>query len=262
MKRAFIFNKNRIFAPVRVGQLDGYAYIDTGTRVSSILQSYAYPYQPVTPRTFEGGFATATVAQVRLNEVYFLGEAFGDLVVDVQPDSVGGLGALPFRVVMALGCDVLLRKPLFLNFMSHEMTYLNDNGAVTDAIVYLETDFSLDLPLFEIMLGCHRLKAVFDTGTAMCLLNRSQFASLHEEACVDEMVKVVDNTGAEYLLSTYKCRSLCLSGWSLGKCQFVLSDLSPLEAKVGLPVDFVFGVNAIKRRCWVMKSQRGFIEIR
>ena len=250
MKRAFIFDKNRIFAPVRVGPVDGYAFVDTGIRLSRILQTYAHPYPP------------AAASQVSLDKIQFLGETFENLLVDVQPDSTGGLGALPFPVMMALGQDVLLRKPLLLNFMSHEMSFLYDNGPNTNAIVQIQTDFSLDLPIFEISLGCHRLKAVFDTGSPLCILARRHFERVQEEACEGEMEKVLDSTGTEYLLSTYKCRSLCLAGWSLGKCQFVVGDLSPLEAQIGCPVDFLFGLNAIKRRCWVIKSQPGFIEIR
>lgn len=261
MNETFIINENRLFVPLYVGQTSGYAHIDTGAKHSSILQAYSEQFPNTGSRKRLGAFGTASISQVCLDEILFLGQTFHNMSADVQQDSIGGLDTLPFTVIMSLGCDVLLQKPLYLNFERSEIGFLEDSVSETKALVRLDADFSLGLPMFKVSLGDYTLDTGFDTGAALCVLNQRLLSNLQGDLIEDEPLEVDDVTGAKHTIPTYRCNRLTIGEHSLGECQFLVIDVSAIEQEAGRRIDFVFGVNAMMERSWVVNSQRAFIEM-
>lgn len=260
MSETFTVNENRLFAPVHIGQIDGYGYIDTGASCSSILQSYSENFPKIGMRDIRGALATTSVAQVHLSEITFLGETFHDIVVDVQPDSQGGLNTLPFRVIMALGCDVLLQRALYLNFDQSEIDYLESDRS-TRGLVRSEADFSLGLPIFKVSLGNHTFDALFDTGGGLSVLNQVLLTKLEKEMIEDEPIEVEDATSAKHQIPTFKSQGLAIGDHLLGECRFLVLDLSAFEQESGRRIDCVFGINAMMSRSWIVDSLRQRIEM-
>lgn len=261
MNETLIIDENRLFAPVQVGPTRGFAHIDTGARQSSILQTYTGNFANVGSREFQGAFGTGAAAQVHLDEIRFLGRTFRDRTADVQPDAVGGLNSLPFAVTMALGCDVLLQQPLYLNFAQREIGFLDDEAPQTKALARLDADFSLGLPLFEVSLGSDVLHAGFDTGAALCVLNQRLLGKLQDALTADQPLSVDDATGATHLIPTYTCSALSMGAYALGACRCLVIDISAIEQKAGRSIDFVFGLNAMMGHSWVVNEQQGFIDL-
>jgi hypothetical protein len=201
------------------------------------------------------------IPQVRIDEIQFLGQIFRDVPADVQPDPVGGLDSLPFEVTMALGCDVLLHKPLHVNFDTQEIGFLVDDAQQPQAYVRLDADFALGLPVFELSLGHHTLAAGFDTGAALCILNHGLLDSLREELREGEPLEVDDVTGARYTIPTYTSDRLAMGEHPLGACQLLLIDMSAIEQKAGRRLDFVFGVNAMLGHSWVVNRPQGCVDM-
>ena len=252
MGETFIINENRLFAPVRVGQIAGYAYVDTGARYSAILQSYAKELPQTGSREFRGALGKAVAAQVHLDEFSFLGTTYRDVTVDVRPDSTGGLDALPFQVIMAFGCDVLLQKLLHLDFMKSEIGFLEDSRSELEAGVRIEADFSFGQPFFKMALGAQSLDALFDTGAALSVLNQRLLAELKTEIAEDEPLEAEDPTGAKLMIPTFRCRGLHIGDVAFDECQVFVFDLSTVEREANVRVDFVFGINAMMGKGWVL----------
>lgn len=260
MSKTFTVNENRLFAPIHIGQIDGYGYLDTGARYSSILQSYSEHSPKIGVRDVRGALAATSVDQVHIDEIAFLGETFHDIVVDVQPDSQGGLDTLPFRVIMALGCDVLLQKALYLNFDQSEIDYLESDRA-TKGLVSSEADFGLGLPIFKVSIGNHTFDALFDTGGGLSVLNQILLTKLEKEMTEDEPIEVEDATGVKHQIPTFRSKGLAIGDHLLGECRFLVLDLSVFEQESGRRIDCVFGINAMMNRSWIVDSLRQRIEM-
>ncbi len=260
MSETLIIDENKLFAPVRIAQTDGYAHIDTGARCSSVLQSYSKQFPEIEEREIRGALAAATVTRVSLDEITFLGGTFPNLTADVQPDSQGGLDTLPFPVTMALGCDVLLQKPLYLNFEQGKIAHLQSN-LPTKSHTQLEADFSLGVPIFKVSLGKHMFNALFDTGGGLSVLDQRLLAKFEKELTEDEPVAVEDATGAKHKIPTFKCSSLRIGDQLLEERQFLILDLGAIEQESGRRVDCVFGLNTMVEKSWIIDSARQQIEI-
>ena len=74
MNETFIINENRLFAPVGLRQISGYAHLDTIARHSSILQSHSAQLPNVGSREIRGALGVTSAPQVCLDEIHFLGE--------------------------------------------------------------------------------------------------------------------------------------------------------------------------------------------
>ncbi len=257
MNETFILDDHRLFAPLQIGASNGYAHIDTGARHSSILYSHAGPFPGAGSRKIHGALGTTTVFQVHLDAFQFLGQTFHDVIVDVQPDAVGGLDSLPFSVMMALGCDVLLQKPLALDFTTNEIGF----GTKTTPRIRLDADFALDLPLFSVSLGSHTLQALFDTGAGMSVINQQHVGAFQEALIKAEPLEVEDATGAKHTIPTFKCRGLAVGEQMLDDIQVLALDVSVFEQLAGRDLDFVFGTNAMLGQRWVVHPQESFIAI-
>ena len=261
MSETLVINEDRLFAPVSLRQIDGYAHIDTGARHSGILQAHSAQFPSVGSREICGALGTTSVLQVCLDEIHFLGESFQGVVVDAQPDTQGDLDTLSFQVTLALGCDVLLQKPLYLNFVESEISYRVNNMLDTTEHLRLETNFSLGIPVFQISFRNHVLDAVFDTGGGLSLLNQRLLGVFQAGLIEDEPIEVEDATGAKHIVPTFRCSNLAIGDYPLEDFQFLLIDLTAVEQEKHLQIDFVFGLNAMKGKRWLVNRQESFIEL-
>lgn len=261
MGETLVINNDRLFAPVGLRQISGYAHIDTGARHSSILQAHSARFPPIGTREVHGALRTISVPQICVDEIHFLDESFRDVVVDVQPDSQGDLDTLPFEVTMALGCDMLLQKPLYLDFVEGEIAFLGNNMLNTMENVRLETNFNLGIPILPVSFHNHVLDAVFDTGGGLSLLNQRLLGMLQTGLTEDEPIEVEDATGAKHTIPTFRCKDLVIGECLLEEFQFLVIDLSAIEQAKHLQIDFVFGLNAMKGKRWIVNRQESFIEL-
>ncbi len=259
MAEKFTLHDLRLFAPIRIGALTGYAHLDTGARHSSVRQSYAGPFEKVGTREMRVAFGAATVSRVRIDELAFLGQFFRDIEVDALPDQFGGFDALPFKVLAALGSDMLLRYPLRLDFLTGTIAFADAERLAPRVAV--KADYSFGAPLFQMALGEQPLTAAFDIGAAMSVLNATALSRLQDRVTAAEPLEAEDPTGAKMMLPTYVGNSLKIGEYPLGECRFLVIDMRALEQVAGLRADFVLGVSAMQGRTWALDRERSVIEI-
>lgn len=261
MTETFLLHESRLFAPVRLGQSAGYAHLDTGARHSSILQSYSARFETIGSREMHTAFGSASVPQVRLDEVLFLGKAFPAVPADVMPDQAGGFAALPFKVMLALGSDVLLRDRLYLDFPRRKLRFVDVHPAQVAVQARLAADFRLGPPRFQMALGGQALQAVFDTGAALSVFNQRSLDRFRAEIVEDQPVEAEDPTGAKLTIPTFKCGELTIGDYAFAELQFLAIDMSRIEQEAGLHVDFVLGVNGMLAKRWMLDPQGAAIEM-
>lgn len=261
MREGFILHDDRMFTPVRVGAEIGYAYLNSGARYSSVRGALAGFYPQVGRPRMHGMSGTAEAFQVRLDSFNFLGEIFHERVVGVLPETGGSFEQLPFPVLLALGCDVLLQRGIILDFLRQEVSFLSRETLPLPATERLAVDFSAGVPVFELHMAGKPLKALFDTGSGISMLNQQLAGDWGEILLKTGPLEIEDPAGARQQLRTYRSRELKIGKTRMRNCQFILTDFSAFAPRENLQVDFIFGVSGMPGRRWVIDVENGVLEM-
>lgn len=251
----FIVDNFRMFAPVRVGQILGYAQVDTGANPSFMCQSFSKGLHRIGIGKIKGALRIAAVERCRLPIVTFLGHNFANVLVNIQPDGAGDFQSLPFQVVMTVGVDILYQKPLYLDFGGKQLGFLEMASPrwITDQVVDLR--FGSGLAFFTLDLGPHHLSALFDTGAGYSVLNVRCFDRLRAELIELQPEETSDPTGAKTVIPVYKHSYLAINDYPIGEGQFLVIDLTEVENAIGVEVDFIFGFNTMRNYNWIVDKQ-------
>lgn len=249
----FVINEHRLFAPVCLGLHTGYAHLDTGARFSAVLKRFAAGMARRKKQEPPAGGTGSENEQVLVPDVSFLGRDFHDLVLEVHPDEAVGVDSLPFSVMLTLGCDLLLRHLLVLDFVNQEISLRSAAAGGT----HLGVNTRGGLPLFQVMLGRQPLNAIFDTGAGLCVLDRRWLGKLASYVAEGPKLEIEDITGERLAVPTYLCGELHAGEAFIPSCQTLALDLSSAETLLGVPVDFVFGLNAMHDRRWLLERSDG-----
>ncbi len=112
---SFFIYRLQMFAPIRIGEYTGYAFVDTGASQLTLLSAYATTYPKRGTVQSRGALGGMTLEQCLVPSIHFLGEAFenvstyvqGDLFIDYPPERT---------VLIRLGQDILTKRALHLDF--------------------------------------------------------------------------------------------------------------------------------------------------
>lgn len=253
----YIVHGYRMFVPVRVGNLSGYAQVDTGASCSMIRNSLASGFPTVTGGQFRGALGTAEAKRCRLPVVSLLGEDFSDLVVHIQPDSASDFGSVPFEVILTAGVDILYHRPLHLDCARQMIGFLDPGSSRWDeGSQATPLSFASGFAFFKLELGAHRLNALFDAGAGYSVLHARLLGLLRDQLIEQEPEEATDPTGGKAIAPVYKHPCLAIDGQPIGEGRFLVIDLEPVERVLGTGLDFVFGFNVITGHNWVVDRPR------
>jgi len=249
----FITCEFQVFAPLRIGQVAGYAFLDTGATSSRIYRSFANDLPKLGASQLKGALGTTQVEQCKLERVGFLGHDFLDVVAKVQPDEAGGFQALPFPVVMTIGADILFQKVLYLECAAGRVGFLESVPPELETRARaMDLRFENRHAFFNVNLGVHELNAAFDLGAGYCVLNARCLEALQADLIEQQPEETSDSTGARSLIPVYRHASLEINGQCLGGIRFLVMDLTPVEKALDIVVDFIFGFNAMVNHNWIV----------
>lgn len=249
----YIVDNFRMFAPVRIGAISGYAQVDTGVNPSFIRQSFSKGFRRVGTGKIKGAVGMAAVEQCKLDVVSFLGHDFPEVVVSIQPDDAGEFQSLPFQVVMTAGVDILYYKLLCLDFTEERIGFLDIIPLEWKACSQvIDLRFKSGLAFFKINLGTCRLNALFDIGAGLSVLNTRCLDMLRVDLTEQEPEETFDPTGAKALIPVYKHSSLEIDGCSVGEIRFLVIDLTSAEKVIGEEIDLILGFDTMLSHNWVV----------
>lgn len=249
----FLTYEFQVFAPVRIGQIAGYAFLDTGATLSRICQSFSDDLVKTGTAQLQGALGTTQVQQCTLGRVSFLGHDFLDVVARVQPNEEAGFQDLPFPVVMTVGADIVYQRVLYLECAAGRVGFLESVPPELEKRGQeIDLRFEKKFAFFDVNLGAHTLHAAFDTGAGCCVLNARCLETLQPELIQQQPEETSDSTGAKAQIPVYKHPALDVSGQSLGGIRFLLMDLTSVEEALDVEVDLIFGFNAMVNQNWIV----------
>jgi hypothetical protein len=249
----FITYEFQVFAPIRVGLLEGYAFLDTGASSSRIYQSFSDNLSRDGETQLQGALGTSQVQQCKLERVNFLGHDFLDMAVRIQPDEVGGFQSLPFPVVMTVGADILYQKVFHFECAAGRVGFLESvSPELESQSKVIDLHFEKRFAFFKVNMGRHVLNAAFDAGAGYCVLNARCLDALRADLVEQSPEETSDSTGAKSLIPVYKHPALEINGYCLGETRFLVMDLTAVEEALDMAVDFIFGFNAMSNHNWIV----------
>jgi hypothetical protein len=249
----FIQYEFQVFAPVRIGQIAGYAFLDTGAASSRIYQSYTSNLSKSGAAHIQGVLGTSPVEQCKLDRVTLLGQDFLDVVAKVQPDQAGGFQALPFPVVMTAGADILFRRILYLECAAGRVGFLESVPPEWEKRAQmLDLRFEKGYAFFNVSLGSHGLNEALDLSAGYSVLNARCLEPLQADLIEQQPEETSDSTGAKAWIPVFKHPALEVNGYALGGIRFLLMDLTAVEEALNVAVDFIFGFNAMVSHNWIV----------
>jgi hypothetical protein len=254
----FIVFEFSVLVPVTMGQNQGYALVDTGGSGSLIFQPFSEGFPKAGTRKTQSLLTTEQADRCRVDRISAFGENFSDIVATVVPRAIGDLGTLPFPVIGTLGIDTLYQKPLYLQFASGKIGFLETVPPELEKHSWLiDLGFQMGFPFFTVGLGSLRLRATLDTGAGYSVLNARWLDALRPELMEVQPEETSDGTGTKAWIPVYKDRGLQIDGYSLGETRFLVADLSDLEKRLGGEIDFILGFNAMMSQDWIVDKPGG-----
>ena len=249
----FLTYEFQVFMPICVGQMAGYAFLDTGASASRIYQSFSNNLLRNGTTKLQGALGTSQVEQCKLDRVTFLGHEFLDVAARVQPDEAGGFQSLPFPVIMTVGADILFQKALHLECAAGRVGFLESVPPELEKYSrVIDLRFEKRYAFFNVNLGAHVLNAAFDVGAGYSVLNARCLEVLRADLMEQPPEETSDFTGASSLLPVYKHPALEINGYCLGEIRFLVMDLTAVEKALDVTVDFIFGFNAMASHNWII----------
>lgn len=257
---SFIIQDFKLFAPVRLGEKDTWAHLDTGASGSMIASREAQKLETIARRVIQGGIGQQEVRQVRLNSMHFLGKRFDDSRAIVF-DEETYFGDVPFPVSMTLGAEILLAAPLVLDFKRLWLGYAEKR--LRGDLASYALDCNSGLPFMDLRYGQRAMRAIFDTGAAYCILNAGHVEELgiHPERVY--VLAVRDPAGGQGEMPIYRLENISIGDTELGTCEAFIVSLEPIEQRLGRRIDFVLGANAMLASAlvWVLDREQGRVYV-
>ena len=242
--------KLQLFAPVRVGERWGYAFVDTGAGHSRLLTPHAAPYERLEPRQSRGALGTMRLERCSVPSVTFLDRAYRDLVVDIQSDF--SVDPPPKREVsVCAGQDVLTREPLHLDFEARELGFRARDTLPKAPAQTLPFRRTGKVYAFEMQLGGAALPTLFDTGAGISLLNARYLEDVNDLETLDS-VDTTDTSGTVQSLPVYRHPRPEVAGVPWGGFRFLVADLSAVERAANATIGMIYGFEALSRYNWLI----------
>ncbi len=250
-----------IFAPVKVGKLSGYALVDTGSRKSSIFAQFANDFPIISSRQRYSLTKMEDLAQVSIPTIKFLGSNFNNVILDIEKSYPWPDDYFIKPIVMVLGCDLLLSKPLYWSQKKYEFSYIETDRLNKMNIEKLNADYNLGIPFFQINFGNRKFDALFDTGCSLCLLNKRYFKEYRRDLkkSLPEYKRFLHIFWRK--ITTYSYKGFSVGKYQLKERRFKVVDFSNLEKVMNHRIDFVFGLNAIIMIWgdWILDKDGGYL---
>ena len=256
----FTIHELKLFAPVSLNGQATIAHLDTGATQTTIGAGAARGLEKVGSSRMRGGLGQRKAEFVRIPTLEFLGETFEDTTAAVV-DSESYFAGVPFPVSLTLGAPILTARPLVLDFRRHWIGFAG--GPLRPDLETIEAEFIKGLPLLNLRMDGHGLRAAFDTGAAYSVFNSAHLDEIGMEPEEVYSLEVNDPTGATSWLPVYRAGETSVSGIPLGPCEFLTVDLSPVEQGLDARVDFVFGANAMLTSglVWVIDREHSCLRL-
>lgn len=242
------------YVQVEVGETPCMAQLDTGSQNMMVAQSFSKDFSGVEETNIRGAFKETKTRRIRLPTLKWLGRSYPSLVAVVRPDFGEGL---PFQVEATLGNSVLLAQPLYLDFVRIQIGVVAPDGYRSVLRVPLKEAHGL--PLLELSLGEKRLRAIFDLGAGVSVLNE-KVSLPSTETILSDVVE--DAMGGSRRFSLHRGPPISLGGSTLAHAEYMTMSLGGIEEKLGSPIDFILGANTLLRTggVWKLDLQGGYAD--
>lgn len=237
-----------IYAPVRIPGASGLAQLDTGATRSYIYFEFAHGFARTGSAKIGGALGSASVERCTVPRLEFDGQPFESVSMDVNP---GAAANLQEPLLLTLGADILYSRPFCVDLAGREAGFVNKVAPrALEPVAAVRMDRGL--AFFTLQIAGVQLRALFDTGAGYSVLNARRLGDVSNRVEDLGYEEATDPTGATQQVPLYRAEAPAVGERILPAVQFLVIDLGPVEDVLGAPLDFVFGVEAMRGSTWMV----------
>jgi len=250
MKQKLKLDNFAIFSSAWVSGKRTYAQLDTGARKSFVKSGSKIDLTFVRETEVKGALGSASSRVMILRDLRFLGKRYTDMhVISVKSETREKYSV---RSDLTLGTDVLYDFDVVCFDLKENVIESSNRELKSKEKVNIEV--KKGLAFFPLQLGNREVSALFDTGAGYSVLNKKYAEKFVMERGRD--VEVTDPAGGKRMVSTFIHRGLMVANVELNSNEFLILDLSDIEMILGFDLTFVFGVNMMLERKWILKPNQ------
>jgi predicted aspartyl protease len=246
-----------IFSGAWVNGKRTYVQLDTGARRSFVKSGSKIDLTFVKETEVKGALGSSSSQEMILKDLQFLGRKYTNMhVISVKSETKEKYS---LRSDVTLGTDVLYEFDgicfdLKENVIEHSTRELTGKDKVN-------IEMKKGLAFFPLQFGNREVNALFDTGAGYSVLNKRYAEEFHTALERGKDVEVTDPAGGKGKIGTFIHRGLMLGDIELNSKEFLILDLSEIETILGFKLGFVFGVNMMLARKWLLKPNQNTMVI-
>ena len=241
----------QLFAPIKLGALEGLAFVDTGATQSTLLKSYSEPFEKLELEESWGAYGVRHLEQCIIPAVRFLNTDYADVQVHVEESLNVTLPEDPSPVLMRAGADLLTKQSLIIDFSKEHLGF--GAGDYFEQSPVQKVSLKTKLNLFDIEIGSLTLPCIFDTGAGLSVLNARFLDAVKSQMEELEPIETRDGSGKVFPLRVFYHPAVSLAGKTLGDVRLLVIDLSPIEQFTGKEIGAVLGFEAMKNHSWLLE---------
>ncbi len=234
----------KLFAPASVNGKNTLAYLDTAASQITVSNRIAKNLPQKGKMIARSAFGEREFDTVSVR-VKFLGTDIQDVEARIKKED----DPAPFRSDLTLDGNTLLSQPLIYDF--HILGLLPAelfaaDGEFTEEWTKIPSKF-LDngLCILEMKANDKILKAIFDTGAGLTVVNSAHGTENRLELKPEYEIEIHDATGAKSKQVINSCMGLQIGKMEIPPFDSFVSDLHDIEEALGERIDLVFGANSM-----------------
>ncbi len=231
----------KLFGPVRVNQVNTFAYLDTGANHITISPKLAEGLPRTGTITLGSAFKQRAFDTVENIEIDFLGNTHS---ISAHMNQIAD-GDLPFTADVTRDAPSIFAKAIIFDFRL--MGILLPKQVSGELWISLPTKFvgNKGICLIQLHSQNRAIYALFDTGAGLSVVNSAHIDEIKLDLQPDFELEISDATGAKTNQKLALCSGLLVGNTVLPPFDCFSTDLQAIEKVLGCRIDLIFGANAM-----------------
>jgi Retroviral aspartyl protease. len=248
MKQKLKLDNFAIFSSAWVNGRRTYGQLDTGASKSFVKSGSKIDLTFVRETEVKGALGSSSSQEMILRDLKFLGKSYTDMhVISVKSETKEKYSV---RSDLTLGTDVLydfdgICFDLKKNVIESSNREMNNK---------VNIEMKKGLAFFPLQFGNREVSALFDTGAGYSVLNKKYAKEFVIKK--GRELEVSDPAGGKRRVNTFIQKNTMVGNVELNSNEFLILDLSEIEVILGFDLTFVFGVNMMLARKWMLKPNK------
>lgn len=256
--KPFLLLEYKIIIPVRIGNSDSYAALDTGSFSNYLSTGLADKFERKGTSRAKGLFNDVELSTVSVPTIEVLDHTYCDVLMSASESMQGEMKNGTLCLDAILGADLLLTQPIVLDFIRLQ---IGRDVKSVERFFSIPSEFRGGLPFVSASWGSTTVKALLDLGAGISVINNGRGNKLLEGLDPLYELEVDDILGGTRNENVYRVNQLNIGNSTSYYSDFIACDLTTFEETLDTDIDVVIGTNHLvnSHATWLIDRERELV---